>query len=297
MTMSVVTSSYESRPQGQAPLQRATGRVRMTIDQVDGLSRLGRLFEEGAAKVRFPKVLVGSPPEAVIINTAGGLTGGDRFSLSADIGDGAAATLTSQACEKIYRSSGEAARIDNRLKLGEGAICAWLPQETILFNKARLERSLEVDMAEDATLLAVEPLILGRRAMGETVTAGRLRDRWRIRRAGRLLHADDLRLDGNIENLTHAAPLFAGCTCSATIVLAASNAEDHLDCARALLEKLDQATVQGGASAWHGRLVVRMLAESGMALRCVLIPLVRLLLERMTPEAGISPLLPRVWSI
>ena len=124
----------------------------------------------------------------------------------------------------------------------------------------------------------------------------RLRDRWRVRRNGRLQHAEELRLNGDIDALTHAAPLLAGYTCSATVVLAAPDAEQHLAGVRELLETFDQGAEQAGASAWDGRLVVRLLFETGMALRSVLIPLIRLLLERMTPMDRPSALLPRVWT-
>lgn len=296
MTMSADTSLFDGTGSGKTRLQRAAGRARVEIENSDGLSRVKRVFQEGAAKIRFPKTIPGSPPEAVIINTAGGLTGGDTFSVEAGFGDGAVGVITSQACEKVYKSSGGAAQVDNRLRLGKGAVCAWLPQETILFDRARLERSLDIDMADDAALLAVEPLILGRKAMGETVKLGRLRDRWRIRRAGRLLHADDLRLDGDIDQLTRAAPLLAGFSCAASVVLVTPDAEDHLDSVRDLLETLDQGDGQTGASSWEGRLVVRLLADSGMMLRCVLIPLLRLLLERLTHKDGTAACLPRVWT-
>ncbi len=295
MTTSAAISSSESSLNVGVPLQRTVGRARLSFHKSDQLTRLKTLYQEDAAKVRFPKVSNGSPPEAVIINTAGGLTGGDRFSVDADIGDDAAVVITSQACEKIYKSSGDTARMENRLWLGNNSVCAWLPQETILFDKARLERSLEVELADDATLLAIEPLILGRSAMGETVRHGRLCDRWRIRRNGRLLHAEELRLDGDIDQLTRSAPLLAGYTSTATVLLAAPDAEQHIDSVRELFERLDRGGGQIGASAWDGRLVIRLLAVSGMALRSVLIPVIELLLERMTPMDR-PALLPRVWT-
>ena len=296
MTMSAAISSSESGLNKiGAPLQRTFGRARLSFHQSDQLTRLKTLYQEGAAKVRFPKVSNGSPPEAVIINTAGGLTGGDRIAVDADIGDDAAVVITSQACEKIYRSSGGKAHVENRLQLGRGTVCAWLPQETILFDKARLERSLEVDLAEDATLLAVEPLILGRREMGETVRDGQLRDRWRIRRNGRLLQAEELRLDGDIDQLTRSAPLLSGYTSTATVLLVAPDVEQHIDSVRDLIESIDKGGGQTGASAWDGRLVIRLLAVSGMAMRSVLIPVIQFLLKRMTPLD--RPMaLPRVWT-
>lgn len=275
-------------------MQRAVGRARLAIRYQDGRSRLERLYQEGAAKVRLPNVPAGAPPEAVLINTAGGLTGGDRYSVDVEIGERAGAVVTSQACEKIYRSSGGAAQVDNHIRLGPGAICAWLPQETILYDQARLERHMQVDMAADARLLAVEPLILGRTAMGETVRSGSLRDCWRIRRDGRLVHADDFRLEGDIDLLTAAGALMAGNCAAATLVLISNQAEECLEPVRGLLGE------NGGASAWDGRLIVRILAPGGQALRARLLPVIELLLAGLAPSADdgrtFSAALPRVWT-
>ena len=283
----------QSEPEKIEPaLQRTVGRARLAIRHKDGGSRLERLFQEGAAKIRLPNVAKGALPEAVLINTAGGLTGGDRISVEVDIGEGAGAVVTSQACEKIYRPSGGTAKVENSLRIGKGAICAWLPQETILFDKARLERRIDVDMAADARLLAVEPIILGRTAMGESVRSGSLRDHWRIRREGRLVYADDFRLDGDVGVLTGSAPLLSGNRAAATIVLVSDDAEDHLAAVREALGESDN----GGASAWEGRMIVRLLALSGQRLRAAMIPLIELLLARFAPEGKTGMTLPRVWT-
>lgn len=275
-------------------MQRAVGRARLAIRHQDGRSRLERLYQEGAAKIRLPNVPAGAPLEAVLINIAGGLTGGDRYSVDVEIGDRAGAVVTSQACEKIYRSSGGAAQVENRIRLGSGAICAWLPQETILFDRARLERQMQADLAADAQLLVVEPLILGRTAMGETVRTGSLSDRWRIRRDGRLIHADDFRMEGDIGHLTAAGALMAGNCAAATLVLISDRTEECLEPVRGLLGEND------GASAWDGRLVIRFLAPGGQALRARLLPVIELLLAGLAPSADdggtFSAALPRVWT-
>jgi len=290
--MTFADTSQSDPERSEPALQRTVGRARLAIRHKDGGSRLERLFQEGAAKIRLPNVAKGAPPEAVLINTAGGLTGGDRFSVDVEVGDGAGAVVTSQACEKIYRSSGGAAAVDNSLRLGKGAVCAWLPQETILFDKARLERRLDVDLDAGARLLAVEPIILGRTAMGETVRTASLRDRWRIRREGRLLYADDFRLDGDVDALTGSAPLLSGNRAAATIVLVSGDAEDHLSAVREALGEGEN----GGASAWEGRMIVRLLALSGQKLRALMIPLIELLLARFAPEGKTGLTLPRVWT-
>src|SRR5260370_30305971 len=85
-----------------------------------------------------------------------------------------------------------------KLDIAAGGELAWLPQETILFDRARLRRTIEVDLAANARLLLAEAVIFGRSGMGETVADGFLLDRWRVRRGGRLIHAETLRLDGTI---------------------------------------------------------------------------------------------------
>lgn len=264
-------------------MQRATGEVRLAVRLRDGATALERLRQSGSAKAHLPR---SDGCEAVLLNTAGGLAGGDRFSATIAAGPGVRLAVATQAAERVYRSLGEDAEVVNRLEIDAGARIDWLPQETILFEGGRLRRSLTVEMASDATLLAVEPLILGRAAMGERVTQGALHDRWRIRRAGRLIHADDLRLAGDLGALDAAAG-FAGMGACALVLLAGPGAEDLLAPARAALAGAP-GTVRAGASAWNGRLAARILAPGGAALRAALIPLI----ERLRPGPP-----PRVWAL
>ena len=179
--------------------------------------RLDRLFQQGCAKARLPAP-GGSAPEVVLINTAGGVTGGDRIDWRLEAGPGAALVATTQAAERVYRSAGGAARIETRLTLGPGARLDWLPQETILFDGGRLDRSLEVEMAADARLLALETLVLGRAAQRRDGAAGAVSDQWRIRRGGRLVHAEALRLDGDVARATAGAATLGGARALATLV-------------------------------------------------------------------------------
>lgn len=167
-----------------ARMQRAHGQANVSFCSRDGRTCLDRLFQEGCAKLRFPRPLGDDDPQVIIINTAGGLTGGDRFGTEVTLAAGAAACVSTQACERIYRSTGADAVVANRLRLAAGARLAWLPQETIVFDGGRLSRSLDVDLAGDAELVAVEAVLFGRQAMGETLHSGRLHDRWRIRGDG-----------------------------------------------------------------------------------------------------------------
>lgn len=264
-------------------MQRAHGQARVSFRSRDGSTCLDRLFQEGCAKLRFPRPLGTDDPQAIIINTAGGLTGGDRFSAEVSLATGAAASVTTQACERVYRSTGADAAVTNRLRLAAGARLAWLPQETILFDGGRLSRTLDVDLAEDAELVAVEAVLFGRQAMGETLHSGHLHDRWRIRRDGRLLFADDLRVEGDIAACLAPQPAMAGCRAMATVLFAGAAPERFLDQARAIIGP------NGGASAWNGKFLARLVEETGLALRRRLEPLLTLLL------GGRS--LPKVWQL
>ncbi|MBW8723822.1 MAG: urease accessory protein UreD [Inquilinus limosus] len=156
------------------PLARARGRLDLGFKRRGVETVLDALFQEGCAKARFPRREAGAFAGAVLLNTAGGLTGGDRLSQAVRWGEGTAATVAGQAAERIYRSLGDAAQIETRLTVEPGAVAEWLPQETILFDRARLDRDLRIELRGDARFLGVEAIVFGRAAMGETVRQGTL---------------------------------------------------------------------------------------------------------------------------
>lgn len=268
----------------QSDLQRARGRAEVGFHCPDGPVRLKHLHQSGCAKILLPATY-GPVPEAVIINTSGGITGGDRLAYSAEVAAGAAATVTTQAAERVYRASGGEGRIDTQLTLGADAALDWLPQETILFEGGRLARRLNVDMAETATALILEAVILGRAAMGETLDDASLTDHWRITKGGRLCYADALRLAPPLRDTTGGRATLNGARAFATLVYVAPDAEDRLDATHALL---DFPGVTAAASAWNGALVIRFLAGHAQHLRAALIPF--LTQFRARP-------LPRVWQM
>ena len=267
-------------PAETAPAQRAFGCGRLAVRAEDGRTRLQGLYQEGSAKLRLPRAR-GASLEAVMINSAGGMTGGDRFAWTVEVGAGGHAVLTTQACERVYRASADTARVEARLTLEAGARLDWLPQETILFDGSALSRTITADLADDAALLLCEAVILGRHAMGETFARGAFHDRWRIRRAGRLVFADDLRLEGEIPHLIHQSALLGGAGAFATLLLVSPDAGGRIDAVRAAADRL------GGASAFDDKLVVRLAAADGLSLRRALIPTLRAL--------GATP--PAVWTL
>jgi len=252
-------------------MQRAYGKATVSFRCRDGQTVLDRLFQEGQAKIRLPKTH-GDAPVAVFLNTAGGVTGGDLLQSGVTWGIGARATATSQAAERIYRSSGATGVIETTLTVGDGARAEWLPQETIIFDRARLTRRISVDVAASAELLMVETTVFGRAAMGETVRHCQLADAWRVRRDGRLIFADTLRIAGSTEGdgLADVAAIMAGkatgcgATAIATLLLVSADAEARLSPLRAILETVSS---EAGASSWNGLLITRLMSRSARDLR------------------------------
>lgn len=266
--------------------QRVDARARLAVRRIEGRSRIERLYQEGAAKIRMPEVR-GDPLEAILINTAGGLTGGDRIAWEIEAAERASVTVTTQACEKLYRSRSGEARADVRLNAAPGSRIAWLPQETIVYDGSSFSRRLGVELAEGAQALIVEAVLFGRLAMGETVSRALFRDRWNVRQGGRLIHAEAFAIGPDLA-ATLARPAVArGSTAFATVLLVSPDAETLLPQVRAIIGE------EGGASVWQvagtGKLLARLVAGDGYSLRKRLAPLVGLLNGR----AG----LPKIWSL
>lgn len=262
---------------------RADGAVRLSAVCRTGRTRLADLHQRGSLRALFPDTQ-DLDLQAVLLNTAGGVTGGDRFDVRAEAGTDARLTLSTQAAERAYRAQpGETGRIVATLAAASGAAVHWLPQETILFDGARLERRLDADLADDAVLLAVEPVIFGRTAMGERLRRLRFTDHWRIRRGGRPIYADALRLSGRAEEIIARPAALAGNRAMAGVVYIAPDAGAHLAALRALLP-----AAAGASLIRPGVLAARLVAADGLALRRILIPV----LERLRGAA-----LPKVWSL
>jgi urease accessory protein len=208
------------------------------------------------------------------------MTGGDHFSLELTAGSNASLILTTAAAEKVYRSSGPDTTIDVRIRADQGAAVAWLPQETILFDQARLSRRIDVELAADASILMAEAVIFGRRAMGEVVQEGRLIDRWRIHRDRRLIFADTVRLDGAIAETLAQGAVAAGGAAIATVLIA-PGADAQVAIVRAL-----SLIGEVGLSCWNGLAAVRLCAKDGATLRHDLI----MVLAALSPHP-----LPRLW--
>lgn len=261
---------------------RAVGRIVLAAKASCDGSRRQRVHEQGSLRVRFPNGASRDTLEAVIVNTAGGTTGGDRFDIDIAVGAGARLSVTTAAAEKIYRSLGPATEIDVKLAVGPGGELVWLPQETILFDRARLRRSIAADLASDAKLLLAEAVVFGRSAMGEAVTQGHFFDRWRVRVGGALVFAESLRLDGAIAQKLARRAIAGGGVAVASVLKIPGDEADV-----AAVRAIDQDFAgEVGASAWKGIMLARLVAADGAALRRDLIGALTAL--RRMP-------LPRLW--
>ena len=258
---------------------RARGAVRFDAHAREGATRRGCVHESGSLRVRFPSP-EGEGLSAVFVNTAGGVAGGDRFEIDVVAGEDARLTTTTAAAEKVYRAEGPGAELAISLKVAPGARLAWLPQETILFDGAKLSRRIDIDIAEGGALLVCEMVVFGRAAMGERLRHGSFTDRWRLRYGGRLAFAETVRLAGDIGEQLARPAIAKGAAAVATALMVPGD--------QALVEHLRQAAFGGevGISAWNGFAMARFCAQDAARLRADMVALLS--------RAGGSPL-PRLW--
>jgi urease accessory protein len=260
---------------------RARGKVSFDVASKDDITRRGALHESGSLRVRFPSP-DGEGLSAVFVNTAGGVAGGDRFDISVAAGEGTQLTLTTAAAEKVYRAADDAAELSITLEAKDGARLAWLPQETILFDRARLSRSFEIDLAEGASLLLCEIVVFGRAAMGETMRHGALVDRWRLKRGGRLVFAETVRLEGEMGDKLAKPAIGNGAAAIGTLLIVPGD--------EALVARLREASVSAacevGMSAWNGFAMARFCAQDAARLRADI--------AAVLGRASEAPL-PRLW--
>ena len=259
--------------QNSAP--RAVGALRVSVR--DG-NKLDALRQSGASKAFFPRHS-GSDLLAVTLNTAGGVTGGDRFAITAQAAAHSALTLTTQTAERIYKAQpGQTARMTTDLTIADNGRIDWLPQETILFNRSRLRRRLAVNMAADATFLGVETLVFGRALMGERLDEAFLKDDVRIQRDGAMIFADAIALEGAVADRLAAEWLAGPAGCVSSVTFAGPAADLHL----AQLRKLMPPT--GGVSLIRpGILFARLLARDSFDMRRLLIPVLTALRGTLPP--------------
>jgi urease accessory protein len=272
--------SAATKRDGIFAANRSVGAIKFAVGATDGMSLRRRVAESGPLRVRFPTPEADGL-EAIIVNTAGGIAGGDRHRLDISVQENAQLIVTTAAAEKIYRALGPAAEIEIELKIGPGGRLLWLPQEMILFDRCRLSRRIDVELDGEAALMMAEMVVFGRSAMGEAVETGSFTDRWRVRRDGRLLFAETVKLDGAVAEML-AEPAVAGGGIAVATVLVAPGDEAMIARVRAVNgEFLGEV----GISSWNGIALARLCAKDGASLRhdltCVL--------------SALGASLPRIW--
>jgi urease accessory protein len=260
---------------------RAAGRLEFHVKRSAGATRRARVCEEGPLRLRCPRLPAGEL-EGVIVNMSGGMAGGDRFEIDITVGPAARLLVTTAAAEKVYRALDDQTTVTAKLRVEAHGELAWLPQETILFDRSRLRRSIEVELAADARLTLAEAVVLGRSGMGEIVAQGSLFDRRRVRRAGKLLHAETVRLEGAVAASLAQSAVANGAAALASI-LAVPGDDAMIAAVRAAC-----CCCRGevGASAWNGFAAIRLAAADDATLRHDLVAVLTAL--RNAP-------LPRLW--
>jgi urease accessory protein len=253
-------------------LQRANGVGRITLRGSDHDTEVVDVYQKFPTRIMLPTIGDGAVREAVVVNAAGGIAGGDRLELEVTALGNALVAVTSQAAEKIYRALNQPARVVTKLKVRDAAKLAWLPQETIIFNSARIHRQTEIDLGAGAELMALEWLVLGRAAHGEEVACGHIRDRWLVRRDGRLVWADSFLIAEETFAHLRRRALLSDCKAIGTLLYFGPHLDRRLDLLRDLAQSVAchcAATMVGGL------IVVRLAAPASSDLRIALVYLLQ----------------------
>src|SRR5579864_9834987 len=271
-------------------LQRANGFGRIVLSGSENGTRIEDVFERSPIRIMFPRTEHRRVEEAVIINTGGGVAGGDRLECSVIALPGASIAVTSQAAEKVYRALHDPARVATRLKARESARLAWLPQETIVFNGARIQRTTEIELCGGAELLALGWLVLGRAAHGEVVVGGNITDSWRVKKDGQLIWADSFRITEEIYPHLKRKALLSDSNAIATLIYFGPDLDKRLDFLHEIILSLG---CNCAATLVSGLIVVRFAAKESSDLKLAL----RSVLQQFGPELGSGPFrVPKMWS-
>lgn len=271
----------------QPRLQRGDGRAEIVFAADDGRTRLAHLHQQAPLRVLFPRSEPDDLPTAALLMTAGGIAGGDRLAVVATVERGARAAVVGQAAEKVYRAVGEeAAQASVELRVADEAWLEWMPQDTILFDRARLRRRFEIDIAEGGRLLACDSVVFGRTASGERFVDGLWHDRWQVRRGGRLVWADALRVE-KLATIDDPAG-FDGASAYATALYVGPDAPQLIELARSLATGCARA----GATVVGGVLLARFLDREASAVRLALANYVA---RFRAAVAGLPATAPRLW--
>jgi urease accessory protein len=270
-------------------LQRAAGSGRIVLSGSEDGTRVTDVYQQSPIRIMFPRASGEAIEEIVLVNTTGGVAGGDWLECGVTALGSASIAVTSQAAEKVYRALNEPARIATKLKACEAARLAWLPQETIVFNRGRLSRKTEIELSSGAELLALEWLVLGRAAHGEEVVGGLITDSWRVKKDGRLIWADSFHVTDEVFPHLHRRALLANCKAVGTLIYFGPSRDERLEFLREVAASL---SCHCAATSVGELIIVRFAAVAGSDLRHAL----RSFLEQLNRELGPGPFrVPKMW--
>lgn len=286
--MSVVISPCDP------PTAAVHGIADLGFDRRDGASALIHLYQRSPLRVLFPRPVEADVPLAALVVTSGGLVGGDRLDVSVRVGARAAAVVTGQAAEKVYRSLGESCRLDVRLAVESEGCLEWLPQETILFEGARLNRRTRLDIAAGARVMAGEVVVFGRAARREVLTRGAVTDTVEVWRAGRLVFADTFRMEDDLAAVRASPAALAGAAAIASFIHVDDDPDRAVAVARELQAASTAPTVRASATLVGGVMVARWQGADAFSVRSCYGAFRAAFRRRI---AGRVAALPRLWSI
>jgi len=280
----------------QTTMERSQGHAIVSFKCRAASTVIDDLYQQGSAKVRIVRTEPHRIFEAVLINTTGGITDGDEFKADITWGQNTRAIVTTQACERYYRSIGKPAKISTQLNVENNACALWLPQEGIMFDGANYQRNTAVELGQNARLLAVESSVFGRLAMGELIKTGSARECWQVRINDRLVFAEALGLEGNISRKLDQPAIAGGAKAVATIVYAGPDNDVFRNEINQIITCND---MQGRATSFDQLTITRLFAPTAQILRDNSVTLLNVLIKKMVPDMGgsNSSLLPRVWSL
>ena len=265
-------------------LQRSHGAARLAFANRDNRNSIVERYASAPVRILTPSIQ-GGIPEAVLANTSGGIAGGDTSHIDILVAQNSQALVTGQAAEKIYRSIDMPASIRTVIKIEDGSTLEYLPQESILFDGAKLNRAVNISLGARSCLLLSEMFVLGRWAMNEDFTRGIFLDRWSIDVAGQPIWREGLRVEGGLSSLSSSLG-FANARALATIFYAGANAAEVLGLARDVIGPM------GGATIVRGMLVVRMLGNEAGMLKQQLSEIISII---RAAALGRPAEVPRVW--
>ncbi|MDX9884024.1 urease accessory protein UreD [Thauera sp.] len=225
----------------------------------------------------------------ILVHPPAGIAGGDRLALTLELGAQAHVLLTTPGAGKWYRSAGAPGSLVQRIRVAEGGVCEFLPQESIVYDGALGTLGTEVELAGSGAFIGAEVLCLGRIGAGERFTCGELALRTRISRDGRPLWLERGVLEGGA-GLLDAAVGLDGAPVSATLLVAAPA------CDAGLLEAwraIEPMAGRGAVTLLPGLLVARWLGpacEPGRAW------LAQLWGAARPAVAGRAMQVPRIWN-